>query len=133
MLKKYGLYFAWLISLAGTLSALYAGEILQWPICNLCWYQRICLFPLTIILGIACFRDDHSIPTYTLPLSILGCVFALYQYLEQMIPGFAPINVCGLGPSCADDHLKLFGFITFALLGLFGFILTSICLYATKK
>lgn len=133
MLKKYGLYFAWLISLISSLSALYASEILQWAVCNLCWYQRICMFPLTIVLGMACFRDDHNIARYALPLTILGALFALYQYLEQIIPGFAPINVCGLGPSCADDHLRLFGFITFAFLSLCSFIAASICLCATKN
>lgn len=132
-LKKHSLYFAWLISLIGTLSALYASEILQWPVCNLCWYQRICLFPLAIILGIACFREDREIARYTLPLTIIGALFALYQYLEQMIPGFSPINVCGLGPSCADTQMKLFGFITFAFLSLCSFIATTIFLALSRK
>ncbi len=133
MLKNYSLYFAWLISLIGTLATLYLSEVLAWPVCHLCWYQRICLFPLTIILGIACFRDDKHIVPYILPLPIIGAVFSLYQYLEQMIPGFAPINVCGAGPSCSDIHLQLLGFITLPLLGLIGFLVQAAFLWLARR
>ncbi len=129
-MKKYALYIAWLNSLLGTLLSLFLSEMLNWPICALCWYQRICLYPLAIILGIACFRSDNRIAIYTLPLAILGIVFAVYQYLEQMIPGFAPINVCGTGPSCSTIEVIWLGFITLPLISAGGFVFISLCLIA---
>lgn len=132
-MKKYALYLAWLFSLIGTLLSLYFSEVLQWPICALCWYQRICLYPLTILLGIACFRNNNSIAIYTLPLSLLGIVFAGYQYLEQMIPGFAPIDVCGSGPSCSHIDAMWLGFITLPLIAGIGFILISLCLAVASQ
>lgn len=124
-MKKNALYFAWLLSLTGTLLSLFLSEMLHWPICALCWYQRICLYPLVIILGIACFRSDNRIAVYTLPLSILGIVVAGYQYLEQMIPGFAPIDVCGSGPSCSHIDWIWQGFVTLPLISVAGFAAIS--------
>lgn len=132
-MKKYALYFAWLCSLLGTLLSLFLSEMLHWPICALCWYQRICLYPLTIILGMACFRSDNKISIYTLPLTILGALFAAYQYLEQMIPGFAPIDVCGAGPSCSHIDWIWGGFVTLPLISAIGFMLVSLCLIAAWR
>jgi len=128
MLKKYSLHLAWIIALIGFFTTLYFGYILNWPVCDLCWYQRICLYPLVIILGIACFRDDHKIGIYTIPLAVIGALLSLYQYLEQMIPSFAPINVCGLGGDCSTIHLQWLGFITVPFLGLLGFVVIIILL-----
>jgi disulfide bond formation protein DsbB len=127
-IKKHSLYLAWVISIAGTIFSLSLSGIFEWPICHLCWYQRICLYPLVIILGIACLRGDNRIAIYTLPLSLIGFIFSLYQYLEQMIPGFAPINVCGQGPSCSDVHMQLLGFITLPFIGMIGFVAVSVLL-----
>jgi len=132
-MKKYALYFAWLFSIFGTLLSLCLSEMLNWPICALCWYQRICLYPLVIILGMACFRSDNRIAIYTLPLTILGAVFSAYQYLEQMIPGFAPIDVCGTGPSCSTIEWQYLGFITLPLISFVGFIVISGLLFAARS
>ena len=127
-MKTVSLYLAWLITLTGLIFSLVLSNIYHWPICHLCWYQRMCLYPLVIILGIACFREDTRISIYTLPLTIVGALLALYQYLEQMIPGFAPIDVCGSGPSCSDVHMKLLDFITLPLISMVGFLLISLFL-----
>lgn len=132
-MKTYSLYLAWLLSIAGLILSLVLSNIYQWPICHLCWYQRMCLYPLVLILGIACFREDHQIGIYSIPLTLVGGVLALYQYLEQMIPGFAPIDVCGSGPSCSNIHMKLLGFITLPLISLSGFILIAILLWIAMR
>ncbi|MBP9726518.1 MAG: disulfide bond formation protein B [Gammaproteobacteria bacterium] len=136
-MKKYTLYLAWLSSMIGTVLSLFLSEMLHWPICALCWYQRICLYPLAIILGIACFRSDNRIAIYALPLTLLGILFAGYQYLEQMIPGFSPIDVCGSGPSCSRIEAIWLGFITLPLVSMVGFVVISwllaLCLRANEK
>ncbi len=137
MMRKYTLYFAWLSSIVGAVFSLFLSEVLNWPICALCWYQRICLYPLAIILGIACFRSDNRIAIYSLPLTLSGIVFAGYQYLEQMIPGFSPIDVCGSGPSCSRIEVIWLGFITLPLISMVGFVVISwllvLCLQQSKR
>ncbi len=111
--QRISLFLAWLIALIAMLGTLYASEIAKLPVCHLCWYQRISIYPLAIILGIASYRDDFKIALYGIPLAIIGAGFAIYQYLEQMMPGFGPINFCGTGPDCSEIHIQLFGFMTF--------------------
>ena len=116
-LKNYGLFFAWLISLIAMVGTLFFSDILQWAVCPLCWYQRIAVYPLVILLGMAAYQDDRAIIPYALPFPLIGFFFAAYQYLEQMIPGFAPIEFCKAGMvSCSIIHFKLLGFITIPFL-----------------
>lgn len=133
MLKKYGLHLAWVVAIIGMISTLYLSTVLEWPVCHLCWYQRLCLYPLVLLLGIACFRQDHRIWIYAIPFSLLGALFSLYQYLQQMIPGFEPIRVCGLGPDCRFIHLKWAGFITLPFLGLIAFLVITFLLLLSRK
>ena len=71
------LYAAWLVSLAATLGALFIGEVLGQTPCVLCWYQRIAMFPLVWILGVACLTSDRRVGYYALPLALIGGVIAL--------------------------------------------------------
>ena len=120
--RNYSLYLAWLVALVATMISLYLSVIQHWPVCDLCWYQRICIYPLVIILGIAAYRDDRAVVLYTMPLATLGLLFSLYQYLEQMIPGFAPLSLCGMNsPSCSHIHFQWLGFVTFPFLGMIAF------------
>lgn len=73
------MFIAWVISVIATLSALFIGEIMGKIPCNLCWYQRIFMFPLPIILGIALYRVDFSAWRYALPLSVGGAGIAAFQ------------------------------------------------------
>jgi len=133
MLKRTTLFLAWLIALISMIVTLYGSEIANLPVCHLCWYQRICVYPLVIILGIATFRDDFGAAIYGIVLAALGAFFAIYQYLEQMIPGFAPINVCTAGPDCSEIHFQLLGFITFPFLSLLACLAIIILLSITLR
>ena len=136
LLRNYSIYFAWVIALIATMITLYLSVIRGMPVCELCWYQRVCIYPLIVILGIAAYRIDCGIVKYTMPLSIIGFLFALYQYLylEQMIPKFAPLHLCGVnGPDCSDIHLQFWGFVTYPFLGMVAtflitfFLITAVC------
>ena len=115
-MRNYSLFFAWLIALIALLATLFASEILKLPVCVLCWYQRICIYPLVILLGMAAYRNDNNIAVYAMPFSIIGFCFAVYQYCEQMIPNFSPIAFCTQAIPCNTIHFKLLGFITFPFL-----------------
>jgi disulfide bond formation protein DsbB len=120
---KYALTYAWIIALLGFAVSVYYGEILWIEPCRLCWYQRIALFPLALLLGIGAYRDDKQIALYTLPLSIFGALAAIYQSLSIHVPSFQ-----GCGEGCAKPIFSLFGFLTFADLSAIGFILISLLL-----
>ena len=124
------LFIAWLVALFAMLFSLYSSEVLGMFVCHLCWYQRVCLFPLVLILGIGAFNGDIDVVRYAIGLPIIGCAFAIYQYLEQMIPGFSPINICSVGGDCSVIHFKWLGFITFPLLSVFAcaIIILLLCL-----
>ncbi|PIS01403.1 MAG: hypothetical protein COT84_02480 [Chlamydiae bacterium CG10_big_fil_rev_8_21_14_0_10_35_9] len=128
-MRSYALYFAWLVSLVGSLTSLYYSEILLITPCSLCWYQRICMYPLIFILPIAIIKQDSSVKIYILPQMIIGAFLSLWHYLIQNIPMFALPALCGLQSSCADARYKIFG-VSFPLVSLIGFsimiLLTSI-------
>ncbi len=115
MIRKYSLYSAWLLSCIGVLVSLYFSEILHHPPCNLCWYQRIALFPLALV-----------------------CLcFALYQVALQEIPDWNPLELCGAGPSCSDKIDIGLGPISIPMLSSGCFLCISLLMigawYSTTK
>ncbi|AIZ46565.1 disulfide bond formation protein [Deinococcus radiopugnans] len=83
MTRDNRLYLAWLVALAATLGSLYFSEVRGFRPCVLCWYQRIAMYPLAVILGIAALNSDFKIRRYVLPLAAVGWVVALIQNLED--------------------------------------------------
>jgi disulfide bond formation protein DsbB len=123
-----GLYLAWLTSLVATSGSLYLSEVRHFVPCTLCWYQRILMYPLIILLGIASYRQDRAIVRYTVPLSVLGIVVALYHVLEQNIPGFGSAALCRAGVPCSLRYINALGFITIPVLSLTAFTLITLFL-----
>ncbi|MBB6678724.1 disulfide bond formation protein B [Cohnella lubricantis] len=124
---------AWLVSLAATGGSLYLSEILHYIPCNLCWFQRIFMYPLALLLGRAALKDDRSIAGYVLPLSVIGGLFSLYHYMEQKVPGLDSLLPCRTGVPCNVDYLDWFGFITIPLLALIAFVLITVLLLMMKR
>lgn len=82
-IRENGLHLSWFVALTATLGSLYFSEILHYIPCKLCWYQRILMYPLVIILGIAAVRKERHMYIYALPMSIWGAGISLYHYLMQ--------------------------------------------------
>lgn len=131
--EKYGLYLAWLVALTATLGSLYFSEIREFVPCELCWIQRIFMYPLAIILGISVFTEDWAARKYVLPLTIIGGIVSLYHYLVQKVPGFAEIQPCAQGVPCSGQYINWFGFITIPFLALTAFTLITILMWNVKK
>lgn len=126
--KVWILYFAWFVSLIATLGSLYFSEIRGFIPCDLCWFQRIFMYPLVILLGIATFQSDTSGKKFILPLSIVGSIISFFHYLEQKVPGFGGIKPCVSGVPCSAEYINWFGFITIPFLALIAFTLINICM-----
>ncbi len=122
------LFITWLIAVIALIVTLYGSNVQMLPVCHLCWFQRVCLYPLVIILGIGAFQDDRKSAVYSLPLTIIATILALYQYILQWYPQLESIGVCGTGPSCADVHLRVWGFITYPFISMIGSLVMSILL-----
>jgi disulfide bond formation protein DsbB len=115
------------IAMAGSL---FFSEIMKLPPCLLCWYQRICMYPLVVILGVGIWKKDKNIPFFVLPLSITGTIIAFYHNLlyYKIIPeSLAP---CTEGISCTTKQIEIFGFITIPLLSLLAFLAIDILILA---
>ena len=131
--QKNAMYLAWVVVLAAVMGSLTFSEILGYVPCEMCWIQRILLFPQSLLLGMAIYRSERFIIPYLLPLNMLGMFVALYQYLEQQIPGFASILPCTVGVPCSQKDIDLFGFITIPLLSLIAFSVITVLLWLGRK
>ncbi|MDE3045204.1 MAG: disulfide bond formation protein B [Verrucomicrobiota bacterium] len=130
--RTYAFYGAWLVSLVGLFMSLYFSEILNYEPCHLCWYQRMALFPLALLLGVAVYRDDRRFVFYGLILAAVGEFFALYQVLEGYLPVLRNGILCGSVGDCAENVFTWFGFMTFPLLSAIGFALISALLWCSR-
>ncbi len=128
------LFAAWMIALVSTLGALFIGEVMGQTPCVLCWYQRVFMFPLSVMLAIACYRSDTSIWRYALPLAAAGWLIAAYHVLVYfgVIPeAMAPCS--STGPSCASTEMTIFGGMPIPLLSLSAFTLIAVLLAFTAQ
>lgn len=132
-LQKNILYIAWSCSLLATLGSLYFSEIQNFPPCILCWYQRIAMFPLLIILTVGILIKDVKVHLYILPLSIIGFIISIYHNLlyYKIIP--ENISPCIQGVSCTTKYIEWFGFITIPLLSLLSFAIIIFCMMIFRR
>jgi disulfide bond formation protein DsbB len=122
------LLLAWVAALIATIGSLYFSEVRHFIPCTLCWYQRIFMYPLAVILGIAFYRNDKGIAIYALPLSIVGMIISGYHTALQKIPYLQQFEMCSSGVPCSEDYINLLGFITIPILALIAFTIITICL-----
>lgn len=133
LLRKNIVYIAWIQTLIALFSSLYFSEIRHFTPCILCWYQRILMFPLVIIIAVGILKRDKKLYNYVLPLSILGLLIAFYQVLLQA--GILPEKLapCTLGVSCITKYISYFGFVTIPVLSFAAFAIITICMLIMRK
>jgi disulfide bond formation protein DsbB len=119
------LAFAWLVALVATLGSLYYSEVRNFIPCTLCWYQRVAMYPLALMLGIATWRNDPQIRPYALTLSLLGLFWSSYHLLELWMPGLAP-SVCKGPIPCNIEYMPSF---PIPLQAAIAFLLISVALF----
>lgn len=76
IIKKNHIKFSFIVALIATLGSLFFSEIMLWEPCRLCWYQRILMYPLVILLGIAVLKKDRRIKRYVIPMSVIGLIIS---------------------------------------------------------
>ena len=127
------LFLCWLLATGSTMGSVFFSQVMEFAPCVLCWYQRICLFPLVIILAAGLFPLDKSVVKYALPLAIAGWLTALYHTL--LYGGIIPesIQPCSQGVSCTEEYIDLFGFLTIPMLSLLAFSTIIALLFILKR
>ena len=126
------LFACWLIALMSTAGSLFFSEVMGLVPCELCWYQRLCMFPLAVMLAAALHPLDLRVIRYALLLAVIGLIFTLYHCL--LFYGFIPesLQPCHRGISCADDSMILMGFLPIPLLSLAAFTVIIVLLLKTR-
>lgn len=114
-------WVAWLIATTATLGSLYYSEIANFTPCKLCWYQRIAMYPLSVILGIAAWRRDLQVRRYLLPLAGIGILISTYHYLLERFPSLESSASCDPTNPCTLVWVWEFHFISIPFMALAGF------------
>jgi disulfide bond formation protein DsbB len=125
------IFIAWLSAAVSTLAALFLGEIMGHTPCVLCWYQRICMFPLVLILAAGLFPFDRRVVRYALPLAVTGWLLAAFHW--AVASGLIPerLTPCSQGVPCSVEQVIWFGFLTLPMLSLLAFSLIIAMLLLT--
>jgi disulfide bond formation protein DsbB len=131
-IRRLALWLAWLVAAGATAGSLYFSEIADYVPCRLCWFQRICMYPLAGILLVAALRKDRNIRWYALPMLIAGACLSGYHYLIEWKPSLGD-GACGIGPSCTDVWFRRMGFVTLAFMALSGFVAIAALLFVQPK
>lgn len=124
-------FACWLLASVAALGSLFFSEVMGHPPCVLCWYQRICMYPLVLILPAGLFPFDRNIVRYALPLALVGSLIALFHLL--LAAGYIPENItpCTQGIPCTEVQIVWFGFVTIPLLSVLSFLLIAALLILT--
>lgn len=121
-------YVAWSQALLATIGSLYYSEVQTLVPCVLCWYQRILMYPLVVVLAVGILRRDQGLPVYALPFSLTGMGVALYHYLLQQGIIAEAIAPCQAGISCTTKRVEYLGFVTIPLLAFAAFAVITACM-----
>jgi disulfide bond formation protein DsbB len=127
LLDGMGIWIAWIVAVVATAGSLIYSEVVHFIPCRLCWFQRIAMYPLAIILLVGAIRREALVKYYALPLSLGGLLISTWHYLIQTFPGLAG-GSCDASNPCSSRYVETFGFISIPFMAGAGFILISVLL-----
>lgn len=131
------IFLCWIIAMAALFGSLFFSEVMGLKPCVLCWWQRVFIYPLSVLFLVGLFPKndgvDLSVVRYTLPLAVIGLGFAIYHYL--VYSGYIPesLQPCSEELSCAKVDLNLMGFITIPMLSIFAYSAIIVLLVMYQK
>lgn len=126
------LWLAFGVALTATLGSLYFSEVARFTPCVLCWYQRIAMYPLVVLLGVAAVRDDLGIRRYVAPIAIIGAGISVWHIGVERLPGM-PTGACSAAAPCDLIWVERFGFVTIPVMALVGFLTVLTLLFAYPR
>lgn len=114
-------WLAWLVAAVATGGSLYFSEYAGFTPCELCWYQRIAMYPSAVVLLVAALRRDRGVRWYVVPVAGLGAIVSTYHYLIEWHPEWETTECSALAP-CSVPWFRSFGFVSLSLMALCGFV-----------
>ena len=114
------LWGAFAVALTATLGSLYLSEVAHFPPCELCWYQRIAMYPLSVVLGVAAWRRDVGVRWYVVPLAVIGAGISTYHYLLERFPD-SVASSCDVEVPCTFVWVWKFHFLSIPGMAWIGF------------
>ncbi|MFP5342842.1 MAG: disulfide oxidoreductase [Candidatus Limnocylindria bacterium] len=118
---------AWFVALLATAGSLFFSEVAGFVPCTLCWYQRIAMYPLVIILAVGAARRDGAAAVYALALALVGGLIALYHTALEWFPAL-DAGACSATTPCTLVWFRTFGVISLPVLALTAFALIAVIL-----
>jgi disulfide bond formation protein DsbB len=119
-------------AIVSTLGSLYFSEVANFPPCRLCWYQRIAMYPLAVILSIAAWRRDLAVRWYALPLAVAGGLVSVYHMLVERYPSLES-GSCDPANPCSIIWVERLAYLTIPTMALSGFALITVLLVIPEE
>jgi disulfide bond formation protein DsbB len=127
------LQLAFVVALVATVGSLWLSEGAHFVPCRLCWYQRIAMYPLSVILGIAAVRRDPGVRVYALPVAAIGASISIWHILIERFPSLESSTSCDPANPCSLIWVERFGYLTIPTMALSGFTLIATLLLLAKE
>ena len=129
--ERHPIGWAWGIALLAMLGSLYLSEIVNFLPCLLCWYQRIAMYPLVVVLGVGMLRADTGVWRFAIPLPVIGFLIAAYHVVIQWRPTL-DVGTCSVGAPCTGRYVAVFGFISIPTMAAAAFLLITALLMLVR-
>jgi disulfide bond formation protein DsbB len=126
-----GMTLAAVIAVVATAGSLYLSEVAHFTPCRLCWYQRIGMYPLVVLCGVAAARRDARAWPYPLALAVATLPISTYHVLLEHYPSLET-GVCEVANPCTIVWVKHFGFVTIPFMAASGFLAVAAIMVLTR-
>jgi disulfide bond formation protein DsbB len=127
LLGNNAVWLAWVVALVATVGSLMYSELFHFPPCRLCWFQRIAMYPLAIILLVGAIRREMAVKFYAVPIALIGLVISIYHNVLQFFPSLEGTSCDPLVP-CSARTIQMFGFMDLPFMAGAGFIVIAVLL-----
>ena len=134
LLGDKAIWLAWIVALVATVGSLIYSEIAHFEPCRLCWFQRIAMYPMALVLLVGAIRREFQVKFYALPLALIGLGISIYHYIVQRFPNLEG-GACDPDNPCSAILVDIFGFISIPFMAGAGFIVIAVLLgfYVNKN
>ncbi|MDX1469792.1 MAG: disulfide oxidoreductase [Acidimicrobiia bacterium] len=121
------LWAAWVVAAVATVGSLIYSEVIHFVPCRLCWFQRIAMYPMSVVLLVGAVRRDVAARFYALPLALTGLAISIWHNIVQLFPA-AEGGSCDPAVPCSAKYVNVFDFISIPFMAGAGFTLIAVLL-----
>lgn len=134
LLDGKAIWLAWIVAFVATVGSLIYSEVIHFEPCRLCWFQRIAMYPMAVILLVGAIRREFQVKYYALPLALIGLGISIYHVVIQNFPSLEG-GACDPSNPCSAKYVDIFGFISIPFMAGAGFIVIAVLLgfYVNKN